>query len=171
MHGYSVFALTEPVHDGELRPLRGHARRDAERVASLVEAEDGLQCHPVHPARGTRIPRPAAAADVPRGGVDIRRNHVRLDLVERSPLRRGSVVQRVEHLEQLEGAPPIAVQRRGEYRPERGVRVLRSVLAHAGHVSLDVARVVRRVIEGRREKHDEARVLANEMLLERLQCL
>src|SRR4029079_14803508 len=44
-------------------------------------------------------------------------------------------------------------------RPYRGVRVLATVFPHAGHVTLDVARMLIRSIERRRQQQDE-RVLA-----------
>ncbi len=77
------------------------------------------------------------------------------------------MVERVDRLEQFERALAVAAQRGGEHRPERGVRVLRAVLAYTGQVALDVAGVVRHVIERRREQHDQPRVVAHELVLER----
>jgi len=69
-------------------------------------------------------------------------------------------------LEQLERSVSISLQRGCEHRPQRGVSVLRSILAYSRQVSLDVPRVVRRLVEGRRQQHDEARVFPDEVLVE-----
>ena len=45
--------------------------------------------------------------------------------------------------------------------------VLAAVLAHAGHVALDVAGILRARVEGRREQQDQAVVRPHQMLLER----
>ena len=49
------------------------------------------------------------------------------------------------------------------------MRVLAAVLAHAGDVALDVAGVLRHVVERRREQRDEAVFSANELLLDRVE--
>ena len=54
------------------------------------------------------------------------------------------VVGRVDHGEQLPGAPTVAQGREGHGRPDGAVGVLAAVLAHAGHVALDVAGFERR---------------------------
>src|SRR5688500_14615646 len=57
--------LAPPVLDRELLPVPGDARIDHEGVALEPEAEDRLESDAVHPARGTGVPRPPAASDVP----------------------------------------------------------------------------------------------------------
>src|SRR5207245_3459274 len=59
-----------------------------------------------------------------------------------------------------------AERRQRAHHPERGVRVLAAILAHAGHVALDVARVVRGAVEGRREQADEPRALVHQLALD-----
>src|SRR6266480_3616129 len=50
------------------------------------------------------------------------------------------------------------------------MRVLCTVLTHAGQISLDVAGVVSRFVERRREQHDQPRIVTYEILVERLHC-
>jgi hypothetical protein len=74
------------------------------------------------------------------------------------------VGQRIQHLEELEGAVSVAAQRCGEDGPQGGVGVLGAVLPHTGEVSLDVPRIGGRLIEGRREEDDEPVGLADQVL-------
>ncbi len=91
-----------------------------------------------------------------RGAVDVGADDIRLDLVGLD-LRRGpGVVDRVEQLEQRGRAVAAAGRRHRLDDPDGGVRVLPAVLAHPRQVALDVAGVVRRAVERRREQADEA---------------
>ena len=106
-----------------------------------LEAEDPLDPGLVHPTAGARVPGPPTAAGVRRLGVDVGRHDVRLDLVAVEAGGGARVIDRVEDREQLAGLVPVAEAGECEHRPDRSVRVLAAVLAHAGHVALDVARV------------------------------
>ena len=86
------------ISDGVLRPRRRHARSNRQLVAALVEAENCLEADAIHPACRSRVPRPAAAPEMTRGGVDIGRDDERLDFVRSDILRRARVGEGVEHL-------------------------------------------------------------------------
>ena len=78
------------------------------------------------------------------------------------------VVGRVDQGGQFPGAPAVAQGREGHGRPDGGVGVLAAVLAHAGHVALDVAGVQLRLVEGRIEQLDQAVLAAHQALVHRL---
>ena len=67
---------------------------------------------------------------------------------------------------ELPGALAIAQGREGHRRPDRAVRVLAAVLAHARDVAPDVAGVEIRPVEGRIEKLDQRVVAAHEALVD-----
>ena len=71
--------------DLEPRPASRDARVDREAGPLPSDPEDRLHRRLVHPAGRTGVPGPAAAADVRRLGVDVGRDHVRLDLVALRP--------------------------------------------------------------------------------------
>ena len=60
----------------------------------------------------------------------------------------------------------IAQRRERHRRPDRGVRVLAAVLAHAGHVAPDVSRIQRRLVERRIEQLDQRIVAAHQVLVD-----
>ena len=70
------------------------------------------------------------------------------------------MVHRVDHVQQLPRA--FAIAERGERHrgPDRAVRVLAAVLAHAGHVAADVAGVRPALVERRIEQLDQLRARA-----------
>jgi len=53
----------------------------------------------------------------------------------------------------------------GDHRPRSGMGVLAAVLPDAGRIALDVSRIERRALEGRREQQRQALVAANELLV------
>ena len=119
---------------------RRQKRLDAQTVAAPTQAEQRLDEQLVHPAGRAGVPGPAAAADVRRRRVDVAGDDVRLDLVGRDPLGASSPWR--SGSSSVEERPrALAVAERGERHrgPDRRVRVLAAVLAHAGHVALDVA--------------------------------
>ena len=71
-------------------------------TAADAQAEDRLDRHAEHPAGAAGVPGPAGAADVRRLAVDVGRHHVGLGLVHGDLLRRAGVVDRVEHVQQLD---------------------------------------------------------------------
>src|SRR3954464_3574347 len=78
---------------------------------------------------------------------------------------------RVEHLEQLERAISFTLERRCKNRPQRCMSVLRTVLSNARQITLNVSRVVRRFVEWWSEQHDQSRVFAHQIPVERLHRL
>ena len=78
------------------------------------------------------------------------------------------MVHRVDHVHQLPCA--LAVAERGERhrRPDRGVRVLAAVLAHAGHVAADVARVRPALVERRIEQLDQPVLAPHQARIQRV---
>ena len=81
------------------------------------------------------------------------------------------MVDGIEHIEQFHCSIPLAQECAGFHDPGRGVSVLASVFTDAGHVTLDVTRVLRRVHKGRREKTDEAILLADQLRFRRVHGL
>ncbi len=74
----------------------------------------------------------------------------------------------IQHLEQLEGAIAVSPDGGRRHDPVGGVRVLGAVFAHARQISLDVAGILGRAIEGRFQQHDEPRVLTHQVGVVRL---
>src|SRR5258708_3736371 len=68
----------------------------------------------------------------------------------------------------MECTIPFAKAGCGEHGPERRMGVLCTVLAHAGQIALDVARVVLGVIERRREEKNHSLVLPYQMVVHRV---
>ena len=123
---------------------------------SRREAEDRLDEHAQHPARAARVPGPAAAPDVGRRAVDVGGHDVGLHLVARD----GPGVARVPDRASARSSSGAARSRRPSSAIARTshrarVGVLAAVLADARHVALDVAGVVGRVVEGRRQQPDQ----------------
>src|SRR5207245_2737879 len=70
-----------------------------------------------------------------------------------------------QHLEQPRGTTAQAELGLRAHQPERRVGVLAAVLADAGNVTLDVAGIVRRAVEWRREEPDDAVVHRDQLAL------
>ena len=87
--------------------------------------------------------------------IDVAGHHVRLDLVAVQARAGAGVVDGVQDREELAGLVAVAERGERDHGPHRGVRVLPAVLAHARDVSLDVAGLEGRAVEGRREEQDE----------------
>ena len=149
----------------EARPRARDARVDAKRSSADAEAEDPLDARPVHPAGRSRVPGPAAAADVRRLRVDVAPRDVRLDLVAVQTRRGSRVVDRVQEREELARAIAVTERRERDDGPDRAVRVLPAVLADSRRVPLDVAGVERRLVEGRGEEEDEPVAAPHEVLV------
>ena len=118
------------------------------------QALDPARCsQPAEPVYQVQPPRPTV-----RRASRCRRHDVGLDLVAMRLGPGSRVVDRVEHGEQL--APPCRPRRARRTPctdPGRRVRVLAAVLADAGQVALDVARIERGLVERRREQQRQAR--------------
>src|SRR6476619_5073445 len=66
-----IHAATVPKGDRVGRPPRRRCRSNREHVAGLVKSEDCLESDAVHPARGSRIPRPPTPSEMTGSSVDI----------------------------------------------------------------------------------------------------
>src|SRR5438093_466193 len=153
--------------DFEAAPGARDARVEVKRAAPDAESQDPLDAGAMHPAGGARVPGPAATAHVRWFGVDIGRRHIGLHLVAVDAGARAGVVDGVQDREQLARLVALAERREREHGPEGRVRVLAAVLAHAREVATHVARITRRVIEGRREEEDQAVATPHQVLLHR----
>src|SRR5262245_27659306 len=153
--------------DREALPGARNARVDEERRPAQAEAQKPLDARPIHPARRARVPGPAASPRVRVLGVHVAGDHVGLDPIAIEPGARARVVDGVQEREEL--ARPVAVAQRGERhdRPDGRVGVLAAVLPDTWRVALDVARVPRGALEGRREELDDGLLAMHEIFLDR----
>ena len=127
------------IAGAERRPIGRNAGLHCHAAALDAQPEQRLDDAAVEPARRARVPGPAAAADV-RSSNRCRRPRHRVRSCSVATVgRRLRVVDRRQHVEQLPGASRVAQRARRPSRPDRGMRVLAAVLAHAGHIALDVA--------------------------------
>src|SRR5205085_3560424 len=141
--------------------------RKLQTLAAQTEAENEFQPRAIHPTGRACVPRPAAAPRVRPDRIDIGRRDVRLDLVLVQARARRGVIDRVEQREQFARMVAIAQERVGDQDPQRGVRVLAAVLAHARHVAFDVAGIERTLIKWRREEDDQTFAALDQILFDR----
>ena len=102
-------------------------------------AEQRLDDQSVHPPGRARVPGPAAATRVRTHGVNVGRDDVRLHPVALHLLHVRRVADRVEERKELPRPLGVAQLCERHDGPDGPVGVLTAVLAHAGHVPLDVA--------------------------------
>ena len=111
-----------------------------QRAAAARQAEDRFEPDAIHPAGRAGVPRPSAPPGVRRLRVDVGRDDIGFGAValgSSSALR--VWVSGLSSEKSSVARSPSPSSGEGEHRPERGVRVLAAVLAHARHVALDVA--------------------------------
>src|SRR5436309_14191237 len=108
----------------EATPGARDARVEVKRATPDAEAQDPLDAGAMHPARGARVPGPAATAHVRWFGVDIGRRHIGLHLVAVDAGARAGVVDGVQDREQLARLVAVAERREREHGPEGRVRGL-----------------------------------------------
>ena len=137
-------------------------------MPNFLEAEDGLKAETVHPGGRTSVPGPPAAAYKGRLAVDIRANHVRLDAVRSGFFLGIGLKNGIEQIEERPGLLAIAQGGKSPGSPGGGMGVLAAVLANAGKVALDVARVAQGFIERRGEEQQQAVLRAHEAIDDRL---
>ena len=77
---------------------------------------------------------------------------------------------RIDHVEQLPCAPAVAQGGERHHRPDRRVRVLAAVFAHARHVALYIAGVQSRLVERRIEELDQRVLAAHQAPVHRRHC-
>src|SRR6185312_15704344 len=157
--GAGMLLAAMPIAELKAGPALRDARVDAQPVAAQAEAENRLQRGAIKPGGRAGVPGPAAAADVRRHRIDVRADHVRFHLVARDRLGAVAVMDRVEQVEQRAGAVAVAEAGPGEDRPDRAMRVLPAVLAHARWIALDVAGILLAVLVERRREQARQLVL------------
>ncbi len=169
LHG-DLVASTRPRRNvmREPRPAAGMhgstTRRSPRTRKPSIHSMPARYSHPAEPV----YQRPPAAADVRLG--DRRRRGTTYGSTGSAARRRAwpRACIGIEHRRySSRGLDRLAELGKRDQRPRRGVRVLPAVLAHARHVSLDVAGFERRVVERRREQQHRARRRAHELLVER----
>ena len=138
--------------EGKARPPRWYAGVDPEGAAMSLQAKDALESCAVHPPGRSGVPGPPPPPIVRRMRVHIARRDVRLRLVTVDIGGRPRVVDRVQHVEELHRLVAIAEPGHRHDCPDRGMRVLPAVLAHARRITLDVAGILGRLVERRRQE-------------------
>ena len=166
-----VERIAVAVVQGVLVPFRGQERREGQRVDLEPKPQQILEQEPIHPAGGSGVPGPAAPAFMPLGGVDVRRDHVGLDLVRRCPFGRVGMPDGIEHREQPPRLFGIAQPGHGHDGPDRGMGVLPAILSNAGDIAPNVAGVQLRAVEWRIEQADRRRIRVDQPLQRGLQRL
>src|SRR5205085_6720472 len=111
-----------------------------------------------------------AAPRVRRHSVHVARRNVRFCLVLVKSRARRSVVDRIQERKQFASAVAIAKMSVSDQGPERSVRVLSSVLAHARNISFDVAGIERALIKWRREKNHESVASPDKIFFDSRHC-
>src|SRR5687768_16841381 len=117
LDGYLVRRGSKAILDREFLPACGDTGLDVQHVAALLESEDGLEGDPIHPARRACVPCPPAAPEMSFRRIYIRRNDVRLDLVDINRRRILGVRYRVDHLKELERPISVTLQCCREHGP------------------------------------------------------
>ena len=79
----------EAVSDGDGAPGVWETWGDMQKISLPLDGDQSFDGQAVHPARGTGVPSPAAASDVRRDSVDVRRDDVVVP--EKVTVRRGIV--------------------------------------------------------------------------------
>src|SRR5208282_507613 len=141
-----VARRAESIGNLEAGPPGRYAWIDHQRLTAQSKSQYPLEPRAIHPYRRARVPGPSSAPDVRGHRVDVGACDVRLDLVAMDSGARVSVIDRVQHREQI--ACPVAVteHRKRDNRPDGAVRVLAAVLPDAGRIALDIAGVERSAI-------------------------
>ena len=98
-------------------------------------------------------------------GVNIRGHDIGFYFVAVHLRARACVIDRIQHREQLSGPIALAQACEGEDRPGGGVGVLAAVFADARRIAFDIARLERRLIEGRRKEQSEFGLLEDELFV------
>ena len=152
----------------ESRPARRDAWLETKGVTPQSETENRFNGDAEEPARRAGVPRPAAAARVRRGAIDVGAHHIRLNFVMLHLLSRRGMVDRVDEVPKFQGAVAATLQRRRQGNPGGGVGVLTAVLADARHISFDVTGLKGAFVERRVEQLDQFVAATHQSFLNRL---
>src|SRR5678815_2467573 len=104
---------------------------DQQFVALYAQSEHPFQRYAIYPTRRSRVPCPAAAPSVRRHGIDVRADDIRLHAITMHCIWIVGVTDRIEHGQQLDRLFAVALHRKRERRPRRGMRILSTVLTDA----------------------------------------
>ena len=150
-----------------LAPRLRNAGIDRQERSAESQAEQAFDPRALQPACRARVPGPAPAPDMRRCRVYVGADDIGFDFVAIRVGAGSRVVDGVEQREKL--GRLVALAERGErhHRPGRRVRVLAAVLANARRIALDVSRIVRRLVERRREQQRQSVIAPNQLPIER----
>src|ERR1700681_4978718 len=128
-----------------------------------MESQDLFNPDTVHPARGTRIPGPAALTDSALCAIYIGRCYVRFSPIPSDLLRVASMLHRIHHREQAHGCATFSESRPCHCHPQCAMSVLAAIFTETGRISHDVAGVRSGMVEWRRkEPHQLIHVIHQE---------
>ena len=133
----------------EAAPRRRDAGVESERLSCEAQSENAFQPGAIEPACRAGVPAPAAPPGMLGMGVDVAREHIGLGLVALDVGAAAAVVDRIEHVKELDRLVAAAQRRDGHQDPDGGMGVLPAVLAHSGRIAADVAGVLARQVERR----------------------
>ena len=163
----TIVRISEPQAKLRFRPVFRQAGLQRDDVASPAETEHTLDPGAEHPARSPGVPGPATPAGVRRHRIDIGGNNIRLDAIVRGCLRPQCVVDRIEKIKQGNCAIAVPHLRRRKNAPHRSMTVLATVLSQAGGVAADIARIMGRAVERRREQLHQLCVMIDKIAAHR----
>ena len=144
-----------------LAPSLWNAGVDRQERSAKTQAEQALNPRALQPACRAGIPGPAAPPDVGRSRVYVGADDIGLDLVAIRICWGSRVVDRVEQREKLRRLVALAKCGERHHRPGRRVRILAAVLPNARRIALDVPRILRRLVEWRREQQRQSVLAPN----------
>src|SRR5579872_387852 len=143
----SCRAISE--NDFEMPPGFWDAGVNNHRRATPTKPEYPFETRPIHPSGGTGVPGPAATPDMSRLGIDIAAGNVRFNLIAMDAGTCAGVIDGIQKGKQFAGLVPFTEHCEGDHRPDGAMGVLAAVLANPARVTSDIARIGRRMIEGR----------------------
>ena len=143
-------------------PHLRQARIDEQLAAMQPQTENTFHAQPPAPGRGAGVPAPAAAPYMGCDARHVRRKHVGLTSIVLRRGARGCAADRVDKVENTPRTIAVVEPGEGEAQPGGCMRVLATILADAGRIGLDVARVSGGLVKGRPKEPYQSLVVANE---------
>ena len=131
-------------------PVSRNTRIDRKRHPAQTKSKNPFDARAVKPTGRTRVPRPAATPHVRRLGINITGYHVRFHLVSLHAGTGVGAMDRTDHAKKLGGFVAIAQRRECDHHPRGSMAVLPAVFPNARQISLDIAGIMIRMVEGRR---------------------
>src|SRR5271166_237364 len=167
LDSYVIVGGVVSEYDSEARPCFWYARIQKQRRSLHPEPEDPLEAGLVHPSSRAGVPGPSATPDMRRAGIDVSGNDIGFYLVAVDVGPGAGVVDGIEQGEQRERLVALVEGRECDHRPQGSMCILAAVLADAGRVALDVARIERRLVEWRRKQQRHLILRPNQLAFER----